>query len=240
MRQAPVRSPVVWLLLLAGAVLVAACGGSTKEPAPLPAVEAPEVGPAGVLVEIEGRDLPTGEWTTSIFYNDIPGYLSEVNDSDLAALPAEAREAGGLAGQGFHNPATGEFFFLVTLAFEDAARALEVIGHLDALAVDRIFEFISPDDVLFEAERLSDPDVGDGAVQYFLRYGVFEGDARTRDVGTDLIIFAKGGSVVFMQRSVNLRNDPVADADALDLVAISQLLVDRIGEELLRQAISAP
>lgn len=240
MRHAAVRSPVVWLLLLAGALVVAACGGGTVEPAPLAVIETPEVEPAGVIVEIDGRDLPTGEWTTSIFYNDIPGYLSEVNDIDLSALPAEARETGGLAGQGFHNPGTGEFFFLVTLAFENAERALDVMEQLDALAVERIFEFISPDDVLFEAERLGDPDVGDAAVQYFLRYGVFEGDTRVRDVGTDLLIFAKGGSVVFMQRSVNLRNDPVADADALDLVAISQLLVDRISEELLRQTISAP
>ena len=54
----------------------------------------------------------------------------------------------------------------------------------------------------FESERLSDPPMQGEFAHYFLRYGVIGDDGeRSRDVGADVLIFASGGTVVFIQGS---------------------------------------
>ena len=81
------------------------------------------------------------------------------------------------------------------------------------------------------AQRQPDPILGSGGVRYSLRYGVENDERRTRDVATDLVIFGQDGSLVFLQRSVNVTGSGLSAAGEeteVDLLALGRTVAQRI------------
>ena len=231
-----VRSPVsrrarpALALLAALGLVLAACGGNGSEPAVEPAPEPePERNP-GVIVEVLAEDIATG-FEEINFYHDIPGLLLESDDPVLSGLGSLASEAGRSDGQGFANLETGELVFVITVVLNSLDDAHGALDYIAAQTVETIFQFISPDETLFDRERLADPRMGERAVRYSLRYGSEEGGRRTRDVATDLIIFTTGGSLVFVLQSVTTGDKASAAGQSVDLVTLSRTISDRIVDE---------
>jgi hypothetical protein len=245
------RSLRPWLgLLLAATLIGAACGGGNDNPdtaAPPPPTSDPPATvtdpPAsepseqvddvpGIIVDITLEDIP-GEGFESIpFYHDVPGLLRELDDSVLSGIGQRASDPDLSGGQGFANPETGELIFVITIALQNARRAVDTIDYIDIQPVEDILLFISPDETLFESEQRPSPGIGDVSLQYFLRYGVEEDGERLRDVTTDLVIFARGGSLVFLLRSVNTTDDALADGLELDMAALSVTISNRFDEAI--------
>ena len=102
---------------------------------------------------------------------------------------------------------------------------------ITTLEATEIFGFISPGDVLFDRERLPDPPMRGESAHYFLRYGVIGDDGeRSRDVGADVLIFASGGSVVFIQGSAPQNAaSPTRVRD--EVLALGKLLSERMRSE---------
>ncbi|MCY3920320.1 MAG: hypothetical protein OXG38_11040, partial [Chloroflexi bacterium] len=203
--------------------------GEPDPPDPPPDPDPP--GPVAAIAEVLPDDLPAG-FDAIPFYNDIPGLLRESPDAGLAALGQRAAEIGAPSGQGFHNGDTGEFIFVVTLMLESADEARAAVDYIATREPIQIKELVQPIDTLFESERRPDPLLGSRAIRYALRYGEEEGGQRTLDIHTELVIFAQDGSLVFLQRSVNVTGGDPAGAEEtdVDLLALGAVLAQRIGE----------
>ncbi len=240
MRQHSLRNAIAALIIVvAAAWLAAACGGGRAEEVEVELPPAPPdpPGPVGAIVEVRPDDLPAGfAATENNLYNDIPGLLRDSEDATFARLGTIANEADRAAGQGFFNNATGEFIFIVTILLDDADLAEGAIDYMRAQPAESIIEFISPDELIFETEQRPAPMLADASVLYFLRYGVEQDGRRTRDVATDLLVLAKGASLVFIQHSVNRATgrDPVGDD--FDLAALGRVISERIAQELAAQS----
>ena len=223
------RAALLALLATVAACALAACGGGdASEVAGVVAVADPSPPPpAGAIVEVDLTDLPAG-FEAIPFFHDVPGLLRDLDDEILGALGERARLPGQSAGQGFASADSGELAFVITITLDTAADAQRVIRYLTTLPAEGILGFISPDETLFENEQRRDPAVGDAAVQYFLRYGVEEDGRRPRDVSTDLLVFAEGGSVVFVLRSLNSAAAIGTGGAALDIVGLGRALSERI------------
>lgn len=212
-------------LLLAGGV-IAACGGSgnaeTDPPSTDVVVDTPPPPPPripGVLVELPDDDgtLLPGFGAIQLS-NDIPGHLREHEDQILAQLGELARGPDRLR-QAFQNLREEKFVFTVQIRMRDDQDAIDAVSYIRTLDFDAVLQFIAPDEVLFEGRLEPTPDLGplpgssdatddptrdaapeDAAVHFFLRHG-FSNDAgiRLQDVGNDIIVFARGGAVVFIE-----------------------------------------
>ena len=212
--------------------------GTQPAPAATPPVEAqPPVeiqppGPTGAIVELETADLPDG-FDVIPFYVDIPGLLRESPDRKLAVLGLRAGVPEMSGGQGFANRETGELIFMVTIRLDSVEQAAAAVDDIGARPVADVLSFVEPRDTLFESERQPDPRLGEAAVHYYLRYGVETGDRRSRDVTTDLVVFAAQGSVVFLQRSVNVTGDDLETGEVeppVDVLALGVVVEERIRE----------
>ena len=194
-------------------------------------------GPVAAIVEVLTDDLAPG-FDAIPFYADIPGLLRESPDGNLAALGLRAAEEGMARGQGFANNDTGELVFVVTIMLESADAARAAVDYIATREPIQVKELVEPIDTLFESERTPDPILGASAIRYVLRYGVEDGGRRTRDVATELVIFAQDGSLVFLQRSVNVTGSDPASAQEtdVDLLALGQSLAERIGDIVARGA----
>lgn len=237
----------LFVAVTVAAAVAASCGGNGAEVDEPPSPAAPDptttvlpdppdppeapapAAPAGVIVDVSIDDLPPGFEAIS-FYHDIPGLLRDLEDDVLSDLGARAREAEQYEGQGFANSETGELVFTITILLDTAAEAEAIVAHIDAQPVERILEFISPDETLFEEQRHPDPPLGDRAVQYFLRYGVEEDSRRLRDVVTDLVVFADGASVIFVLRSVSLTEERGPPAPTFEVEGLGRIMSERMAE----------
>jgi hypothetical protein len=234
-------------LLTVAALIAATCsGGDGDNTASPPAPEAPPATVAdppdpdptepevpGIIVAISVEDIP-GEGFESIpFYHDVPGLLRELDDPVLSAIGQRASDPDLSEGQGFANPETGELVFVIAIALQSAQRALSTVDYIDIQPVEDVLNFISPDEMLFESEQRLSPEFGDASLRYFLRYGVEENGERLRDVTTDLVIFAEGGSLVFLLRSVVTTEEPLANGLGLDIAALTETVSSRFKEALI-------
>lgn len=207
-RHAPV------LLLLAGAtvfsLLVLAGCRSQGAGAEIPEAE-PVVRTPGALVPLELDDLPPGFGPTSNnLHNDIPGYLREHDDPVLAQVGERARPPDRLA-QGFQNLRDEEFIYVIQISMAGHEDATAAAGYIAARTVRDILAVIAPDDEeLFEGAHLDDPDIGDLAAHFYVRHGFTVGGRRTRDVGSDLVVLALKGTLVFIEGSAAASDDAPA------------------------------
>lgn len=236
-------------LLIAFLVLAAmagACGGDsvaeTEPPPPDPLVDLPPEPPPeprvpGVLVELDESESPLPGFGAIRFKNDIPGHLREHEDQVLATLGEIARDDDRLL-QGFQNLREEKFFFVVQIRMRDDQDANDVVAHIRGLELSQILEFIAPEDELFEGRLEPDPEVpGEGAIaHFFLRHGLSdEGGGRIQDVGNDVIVLARGGTVLFIEgRSPQDVEAPTrVDAEAIELARLlSALLEDAYAEKV--------
>ena len=231
------RSPALLALLALGiGAVLSACGGGSE--ATQTATPEPRAA-RGVIVQVTAADLPGG-FEEINFYHDIPGLLLGSSDPVLSGLGDLAQGEGRSAGQGFANGETGELLFVITIALNSAADAQSAIGYVAEQPASTIFELVSPDEQLFESERLPDPAVGQGAVRYRLRYGVETGGQRTRDVASDLVIFVSDGSLMFVLRSVPTAEDSGSGGERVNLAALSATIGDRIHAAGATEAAAAP
>ena len=228
------RRPVTaWATLLAAcvglaALVASACGSGRANDAPPAPKPAEQVCGPDVNARIEAADLSPNFEEIS-FYHDIPGLLLDSSDPLLSELGSLAREPGRSDGQGFANPETGELLFVITLVLNSPAAAQEALDYVVVQPIGTIFEFISPDEQLFESAELSPPRLGTRAARYTLRYGVEEAERRIRDVATDLVMFTDGCSLLFLVQSVNIADKPAVGESAVITTvgrAISEALAD--------------
>lgn len=264
----PVRTMLAsGLLLLAG--LAAACGGGgagtpvaaeRTEPGPAtdpgrsgdivsppvsvaePEEEARPSGPVGAVVEVRLEDLPPG-FDAIPFYADIPGLLRESADGNLASLGLRAAVPGFSGGQGFANNETGELIFVVTILLESSQAAEAAVSYIGTREVEEVMQFVEPTDTLFASERKPDPILGSGGVRYALRYGVEDDGRRARDVATELVVFGQDGSLVFLQRSVNVTGSELSAAGEeteVDLLALGRTVGERIAAVVRGEAAASP
>ena len=220
-------------VLLLGALVagyLAACGSSGVSGVP-PDVEPPPLRVPGVLLEIQPEDLTPGFGPTpNNLVNDIPGFLREHGNEILRAVGERAREP-NVRSLGFQNPRQDKFLFVVQVALQEEQAAIDIVSFITTLEAVEIFGFISPGDVLFEAERLPDPPTRGASAHYFLRYGVIGDDGqRSRDVGADVLIFASGGTVVFMQGSAP-QNANTPTRVRGEVLALGVILSERMRSE---------
>ena len=221
MRRA--RRSTSWLLVWLGAagLIAAACsGGGGGDAVAAPATPGP-------IVRVEASDLPAGFQPIN-FYHDIPGLLRDLSDPTLSGLGRRAAEPERSIGQGFANPETGELLFVITISMASTAAATAVLEYLAALPGAAVHQFISPDEQLFASDRIAGPNVGDGSLGHALRYGVEEEGQRTRDVVSDLLVFARRGTILFLLRSVSAGTEGATDPGSVDLIALGRLISDRI------------
>ena len=186
------------------------------------------------IVEVHTNDLPDG-FDPIPFYADIPGLLRESPDGHLAAIGLRAAVPGFAAGQGFANNQTGELIFVVTIMMESAAAARDAVDYIATRDALQVMQLVEPSDTLFASDRRPDPQLGASAIRYALRYGVEEGGLRTRDVATELVIFAQDGSLLFLQRSVNVTGSEIStagDDTEVDLLALGGILAQRIANAI--------
>lgn len=210
-----VRHAPVWLLLAGAALsalLLAGCrsqGAGAEIPDPEPVVRVP-----GALVPLELADLPAGFGPTSNnLHNDIPGYLREHDDPVLARVGERAGADQGVnrLGQGFQNLRDEEFVYVIQISMAGAEDATDAAGYIAGRNVREILAIIAPDDEeLFEGARLDDPDLGDRASHFYVRHGFTVGGRRTRDVGSDLVVLAVKGTLVFIEGSAAASDDAPA------------------------------
>ena len=221
----------------AAAAAAAAAEADADEEQDPPPDDPDPPGPVAAIAEVRTDDLPPG-FDAIPFYADIPGLLRESPDGNLAALGLRAAEEGMARGQGFANNDTGELVFVVTIMLESADAARTAVDYIATREPIQVKELVEPIDTLFESERTPDPILGASAIRYVLRYGVEDGGRRTRDVATELVIFAQDGSLVFLQRSVNVTGSDPASAQEtdVDLLALGQSLAERIGDIVARGA----
>ena len=219
----------------AAVAAVAAAEADADEEQDPPPDDPDPPGPVAAIVEVLTDDLAPG-FDAIPFYADIPGLLRESPDGNLAALGLRAAEEGMARGQGFANNDTGELVFVVTIMLESADAARAAVDYIATREPIQVKELVEPIDTLFESERTPDPILGASAIRYILRYGVEDGGRRTRDVATELVIFAQDGSLVFLQRSVNVTGSDPASAQEtdVDLLALGQALAERIGDIVAR------
>ena len=215
----------------AAAAAAAAAEADADEEQDPPPDDPDPPGPVAAIVEVLTDDLAPG-FDDIPFYADIPGLLRESPDGNLAALGLRAAEEGMARGQGFANNDTGELVFVVTIMLESAEAARAAVDYIATREAIQVKELVEPIDTLFESERTPDPILGASAIRYVLRYGVEDGGRRTRDVATELVIFAQDGSLVFLQRSVNVTGSDPASAQEtdVDLLALGETLAERIGD----------
>ncbi len=215
----------------AAAAAAAAAEADADEEQDPPPDDPDPPGPVAAIVEVLTDDLAPG-FDDIPFYADIPGLLRESPDGNLAALGLRAAEEGMARGQGFANNDTGELVFVVTIMLESADAARAAVDYIATREAIQVKELVEPIDTLFESERTPDPILGASAIRYVLRYGVEDGGRRTRDVATELVIFAQDGSLVFLQRSVNVTGSDPASAQEtdVDLLALGETLAERIGD----------
>ena len=219
------------VLIIIAALLIAACGGGDSNNNAAGSVDvSQEAEPAPAIAQLAVLDLPPGFRSIS-FYHDVPGLLREVDDPVLAKIGAHAAEPGHSDGQGFANPESGELLFVITVVLESSDAALDAVTYLRAFPTNRIVEFISPDETLFEDRRQPDPAVGDGAVRFFLRYGSAENDGRTRNVASDLLIFANRANLTFILRSFNSMDVAETSSTGADLIPLSHILVQKLASQ---------
>ena len=236
------RPATAWATLLAAGVgmaaLVAAsaCGSERPDAVP-PAPKPPEpvCGP-DVSARIEAADLSPSFEEIS-FYHDIPGLLLDSSDPVLSELGSLAHEPAHSDGQGFANPETGELLFVITLVLNASADAQDALDYIITQPIGTIFEFISPDEQLFESAELSPPELGDRAARYTLRYGVEEAGRRIRNVATDLVMFTDGCSLLFLVQSVNIADQPRL-GESVDIAAVGRAVSEALAE--VRTAQAAP
>ena len=215
----------------AAAAAAAAAEADADEEQDPPPDDPDPPGPVAAIVEVLTDDLAPG-FDDIPFYADIPGLLRESPDGNLAALGLRAAEEGMARGQGFANNDTGELVFVVTIMLESADAARAAVDYIATREAIQVKELVEPIDTLFESDRTPDPILGASAIRYVLRYGVEDGGRRTRDVATELVIFAQDGSLVFLQRSVNVTGSDPASAQEtdVDLLALGEALAQRIGD----------
>ena len=215
----------------AAAAAAAAAEADADEEQDPPPDDPDPPGPVAAIVEVLTDDLAPG-FDDIPFYADIPGLLRESPDGNLAALGLRAAEEGMARGQGFANNDTGELVFVVTIMLESADAARAAVDYIATREAIQVKELVEPIDTLFESDRTPDPILGASAIRYVLRYGVEDGGRRTRDVATELVIFAQDGSLVFLQRSVNVTGSDPASAQEtdVDLLALGETLAQRIGD----------
>jgi hypothetical protein len=215
---AKLRPPLrtIAVLILAAGLIAAACGGSgnaetdplldaeiTVDPPPLP----PRV--PGVLValpEDDGTLLPG--FGAIQLSNDIPGHLRGHEDQILAQVGEFARGPDRLR-QAFQNLREEKFVFTVQIRMRDDQDAIDAVTHIRSLDLDAVLQFIAPDEHLVEGRLEPPPDIGpadlegaaaDAVVHFFLRHGFSNDEGiRLQDVGNDIIVFARGGAVVFIE-----------------------------------------
>ena len=190
------------------------------------------------IIEVLVDDLPPG-FDAIPFYADIPGLLRESPDGNLASIGLRAAVPGLSAGQGFANNESGELIFVVTIMMESAEAAEAAVDYIGTRQPLQVMQLVEPSDTLFASDRKPDPLLGSSAVRYALRYGVEEAGRRTRDVATELVIFGQGGSLVFLQRSVNVTGATLETAGQetdVDLLALGQSVAERITEAILAGA----
>ena len=223
-----------WVAVLGLGALVAtylaACGSSGVSSVP-PDVEPPPLRVPGVLLEIPLDELAPGFGPTpNNLVNDIPGFLREHENEILRAVGERARDPNARS-LGFQNTREDKFLFVVQVALQEEQAAIDIVSFITTLEASEIFGFISPGDVLFESERLPDPLTRGESAHYFLRYGVIGDDGeRSRDVGADVLIFASGGSVVFIQGSVPQNaTSPTRVRD--EVLALGMTLSERMHRE---------
>lgn len=209
-----VRHAPVWLVLagvtLVPLLLLSGCrsqGAGAEIPEPEPIVRTP-----GALVPLELDDLPSGFGPTSNnLHNDIPGYLREHDDPVLARVGERAAQTDNRLGQGFQNLRDEEFIYVIQVSMAGHEDAVDAAGYIAGRTVREILAVIAPDDEeLFEGARLDDPDVADLAAHFYVRHGFTVGGRRTRDVGSDLIVFAFRGTLVFIEGSAAASDDAPA------------------------------
>ena len=225
----PLIVAFIALLLAGGLIAAACGGSGNAEtdppttdlvvePPPLPPPRIP-----GVLVELPDDDgtLLPGFGAIQLS-NDIPGHLREHEDQILAQLGELARGPDRLR-QAFQNLREEKFVFTVQIRMRDDQDAIDAVSHIRALDFDAVLQFIAPDEVLFEGRLEPTPDLGaipadtnssdaadgptrdaaapeDAAVHFFLRHGFSNDEGiRLQDVGNDIIVFARGGAVVFIE-----------------------------------------
>ncbi|HJN91590.1 MAG TPA: hypothetical protein QGF05_02540 [Dehalococcoidia bacterium] len=212
--------------LMVVALIAAACGGNGNAETDPPSdsdvlVDAPPLPPPripGVLVELpedDGTLLPG--FGAIQLSNDIPGHLREHDDQILAQLGELARGPDRLR-QAFQNLREEKFVFTVQIRMRDDQDAIDAVSHIRTLDFDAVLQFIAPDEDLFEGHLEPIPEIGPSpnigpdtrltpdepvpntAVHFFLRHG-FSNDrgVRLQDVGNDIIVFARGGTVVFIE-----------------------------------------
>lgn len=222
---------------IAGIVAAGCSGGGTaaapeipiapvdNPSAPPPAEDPP---PLGVIVTVSADDLPGGFAEINL-YNDIPGFLRDLDDPLLRGLGLQARGAGMAGGQGFVNQEDGILVFVVTIVTPTPDEAPTVVRHLAGLSVEAVHQLVSPSDALFEGAPRAAPRVGEAATASFLRYGLEEDGERLRDVATDLVVFARAGSVVFVQASIDARANPAGAR--VDVVALARVIDARLQAE---------
>ena len=224
LRAAPV-------LIILAALLAASCRGDDTNDNAAEASDIPQASePALAIARLAAPDLPPGFRTIS-FYHDIPGLLREMDDPMLAEIGVRAAEPGHSDGQGFANPESGELLFVITVVLKSSGAALDAVAYLREFPTERIAEFVSPDEALFEDRRQPDPTVGNGAVRFFLRYGSAENDGRTRNVASDLLIFANRTNLTFVLRSFNSAETAGTSPAGADLVALSHILVEKLADQ---------
>ena len=244
------RTPWFGIAVVVTGLIVAGCSsGNDDNTAPQPSADDPpttvtdppasdrtEPEVPGIIVDVALEDIP-GEGFESIqFYQDVPGLLRELDDPVLADIGQRASDPDLSGGQGFANQETGELVFVIAIALQSAQRALDTVDYIDIQPVEDILNFISPDETLFESEQRPPPEVGDASLRYFLRYGVEEDGERLRDVTTDLVIFSRGGSLVFILRSVNTTKEPLADGLELNIAVLSETIGIRFDEAIKASA----
>ena len=216
-------------------------GAGVAEASP-PEEEPEAAGPVGAVVEVRLEDLPPG-FDAIPFYADIPGLLRESPDGNLASLGLRAAVPGISGGQGFANNETGELIFVVTILLESAAATEAAVDYIGTREVDEVMQFVEPTDTLFASERKPDPILGSNAVRYSLRYGVEVAGRRTRDVATELVVFGQDGSLVFLQRSVNVTGNELSAAGEetdVNLVALGRSVGERIGAVVRGEVAPSP
>ena len=227
------RPTTAWATLLAtcvglAALVASACASEgTDDTSPTPKPPEPVCGP-DVIARIEAADLSSSFEEIS-FYHDIPGLLLDSSDPVLSGLGSLAHDPGRSDGQGFANPETGELLFVITIVLHSSADAQGTLDYIIAQPIETVFEFISPDEQLFESAELSPPKLGDRAARYTLRYGVEEAERRIRDVATDLVVFTDDCSLLFLVQSVNIADKPGLGESA-DITAVGRALSEALAE----------
>lgn len=218
-------------------VLLSACGSGPADDTASAAQTAEPIRDPGVIARIEAADLAAG-FEEINFYHDVPGLLLDSGDPVLSGMGSLASEPGRSDGQGFANTETGELLFVVTIVLNSPGDAQRAFDYIAAQPLETVFEFISPNELLFESAQLPSPGLGDGSARYALRYGAEEAGQRIRDVATDLVVFTDGGSLLFLLQSVNTAEEP-SPGESADITAVGRAVSRAIAEVHAAQAAMA-